>query len=115
MDALLEPRWNMGLESVSGQAAHNHGHETQMAERPKEGELWREMIERQRKEGTDRDGSSRELLRSLPLEQKQERNQERSNVHFDQPLMGDNQQSYHEMLRDAARSASQEQERGIDR
>jgi hypothetical protein len=105
----------MALESVSGQPAHNHAHEVQMAERPKEGELWHEMIQRQQKEGNDRNSSSRELLRSLPLEQQQERKQEKSNVQFDQPLMVENQQSYHDMLRDASRSVGHEHDRGMDR
>lgn len=55
------------------------------AERPKDDELWMEMIERQQKEGNNQEGYRRELLRSLPDEQKQEKEQERGDA-FDSLL-----------------------------
>ena len=54
------------------------------AERPKDDELWHEMIERQLKEGNNQEGYRRELLRSLPDEQK-DKEQERGDA-FDSLL-----------------------------
>ncbi|HEY7328615.1 MAG TPA: hypothetical protein VH592_13305 [Gemmataceae bacterium] len=88
------------------------------AERPKEGELWQQMIERQQKEGSNRGGYARELLRSLPEEQGKDKElQERSGIAPERsPLMAElYPQSYAEMLREASERTMPEQDRGLER
>ena len=62
----------MATESASAQAAASpdHSQQIQLAEQPKGGEGWSGMVERQQREGTNKGGFSRELMRSLPAEQK---------------------------------------------
>jgi hypothetical protein len=84
------------------------------AERPREGEQWREMIERQRREGTNQGDGQRELFRSLPREQQQDKG--RGEVIHLEPLLADTSpQSYEEMLRAASQRASPGPEYGLDR
>lgn len=87
------------------------------AERPKEGELWKEMIERQQREDSNRGGNWRELLRSLPDEQQKEKGPGRGdNIHTVEPLMADTfPQSYAEMLREASQRAAPDQSQELER
>lgn len=70
------------------------------AEGPREGELWQEMIERQQREGNNKDGYLRELMRSLPDEQQQEK-RERSD-------------SFEEILAQASQLGRQDRDVGLD-
>jgi hypothetical protein len=82
----------------------------ELAEGKKENETWLELIERQR--GGDKPDSFQERLRSLPLEQKQEKGR----GELDQaPLYIETELSYDAMLKQAAQRAGPEQGRGIDR
>lgn len=85
------------------------------AERPKEGELWHEMIERQQKEGSNQNGYLRELLRSLPDEQQKDKERGRGdNSPFD-PLLAGEMPSYHEMIREASQRAVPVQSQQLER
>ena len=84
------------------------------AERPRDGELWREMIERQRREGTNQGDDRRELLRSLPQEQKQDKG--RGDITHPEPLMADAfPQSYEELLRQASQRAVPDRGKELER
>jgi hypothetical protein len=91
------------------------------AERPKEGEGWRGMIERQQREGNAQGGNWRELLRSLPQEQQQEKERGgRGDISpsgtAQPPLTAEvPQQSYQDILREAAQRAVPEQDRAMER
>jgi hypothetical protein len=85
------------------------------AERPKEGEQWHEMILRQQREGNPESGYSRELLRSLPLEQQQNKDMERSDGTPVNPSLMAGMPSYEEMLRDASLRAMPEREQSMER
>src|SRR5690242_3123084 len=98
------------MASESGQQ-----NEVEIAEKPRDGESWRGMVERQQKEGTNLGGYSRELLRSLPAEQKQDKDQrgrgsldEAPNTVVAEGLHPDFQQ----LLRDASQRAGQHQDKG---
>ena len=85
------------------------------AERPKEGELWQQMIERQQRESSNRGGYLRELLRSLPDDQQQDR--ERGG---DRTLLFDSGQlmaeaSYQDLLRAASQRVVPQQDRELER
>jgi hypothetical protein len=87
----------------------------QFAEAPRNGEGWTDMIQRQREQGNPTSGYSRELLRSLPLEQR------------DPPSRGDNltpdpqpemqMSAYDAALMDASRVGGQgyDREQSVDR
>jgi len=88
------------------------------AERPKEGELWQQMIERQQREGSNWGGYARELLRSLPEEEQKDKERgERGDIAPGQfPLMAEEfPPSYQEMLREASQRAMPEQDLGMER
>jgi hypothetical protein len=53
--------------------ASDDNHSQEYAERPKEGELWQEMVHRQQRDGSNQGGFSRELMRSLPDEEQKEK------------------------------------------
>lgn len=85
------------------------------AERPKEGELWQQMIERQQKEGGNQNGYLRELLRSLPDEQQKDKERGRGdNSPFDPPLTSE-MQSYDAMIREASQRAVPDQSQQLER
>jgi hypothetical protein len=86
---------------------------SEFAEQPKEGELWQEMIARQRSEGNAQPGYLRGILRSLPDEQKQEK-EELKRGELDTPKEA-NVSGYQVFLRDASHGAERERDRGIDR
>ena len=102
---------------MSAESGQHAGQEINLAERPRDGESWREMIERQQREDSNRGGFSRDLLRSLPDEQRQENAPKgRGDILLPQDLMSEEARlSYMAMLRDAAQGASREPSRGIDR
>jgi hypothetical protein len=82
------------------------------AERPKEGELWQQMIERQQREGSNRGGYARELLRSLPEEEQKDKERgERGETSppFDSLMAG--AQSYQDLLAEASQRGMPECER----
>ena len=91
------------------------------AERPKEGELWREMIERQQREGNKQEGYIRELLRSLPNEQQQDKEGRElgdiSPFDFAQQMFmaDDDQPSFDDMLAEASQRGEPEQDLGLER
>lgn len=91
------------------------------AERPKEGELWHEMIERQQREGNKQEGYIRELLRSLPDEQQQDKgDRERGDIPpFDSAqqmfMADDDQPSFDDMLAEASQRGMPENEMELER
>jgi hypothetical protein len=88
---------------------------TELAERPRDGEGWSGMIQRQEKEGTNKGGFSRELMRSLPDDQREDKPPpKKSDLNMDEPLMVENV-SYDQMVRESSQRAGQDQDRGIDR
>jgi hypothetical protein len=84
------------------------------AERPKEGELWQEMIERQRREGNNQSGDWRELLRSLPQEQQKDNGRGRGDLTIDPALMAEIP-SFEDMLREASQRAVPDQGKEMER
>jgi hypothetical protein len=85
------------------------------AERPKEGELWHQLIERQQKEGGNQDGYLRERLRSLPDEQQKDKEQERGDSSpFDSSPVAE-MQSYYAMIREASQRAVPDQSQELER
>lgn len=101
--------------------AEQPAHSQEYAERPKEGELWREMIERQQREGNTQGGNWRELLRSLPQEQQQDKERggrgDTSPFGPAQPQLTAevSQQSYQDMLREAAQRAVPDRGQELER
>lgn len=85
------------------------------AERPKEGELWHQMIERQLKEGGNQNGYLRELLRSLPDEQQKDKERGRGDSSpFDSSPVAE-MQSYDAMIRAASQRAVPDQSQQLER
>jgi hypothetical protein len=91
-------------------------HETHLAEAPRAGELWREMIERQRRESGNIEEGGRQLMRSLPDEhQKEKTNKSQDEIILPHDLFAKAPISYQDMLRDASQVAGREHDQGIDR
>jgi hypothetical protein len=87
--------------------------ETHLAEKPREGESWREMIERQQKEQSNQGGYLKGLMRSLPDEQK---DKPPSRGELQTPLMAEGQEvSFQDFLKDAARYGRDDNDRGLSR
>jgi len=86
----------------------------EFAELPREGESWQQMIERQKLEQTNKGGYSRELFRSLPVDQQQEK--EGGNLgNVSTSLQAADWQTYEAMLHEAAQHAGPEQDHEIER
>jgi hypothetical protein len=102
------------------ESAPSDSQNIEVAERPANGEGWADMVARQRGE-TDKPGSAgRELLRSLPLEQQQDKDKGPGRSELYQSREGEMVAevlpiTYLDTLRDASQRAGQEQDRGIDR
>lgn len=76
------------------------------------------MIRRQEKEGGNRGGSSRELLRSLPAEQQEDKGRGgRGDIAPGlSPLMAEEfPQSYQDLLREASQRAVPDREQSLER
>lgn len=85
------------------------------AERPKEGELWQQMIERQQKEGGNQNGYLRELLRSLPDEQQKDKERGRGDSSPFDPALTAEMQSYDAMIREASQRVVPDQSQQLER
>lgn len=91
----------------------------EIAEKPRDGEAWSDMVLRQKMEGNKTEGYSRGIQRSLPDEQKGSKGRDESgHIHQGntQPLpMAE--ASYHDMLRESSQRIVEERVReiGMDR
>jgi hypothetical protein len=82
--------------------------EQQIAEGRRGGELWQEMIQRQRQEKGDRDSSAPERYRSLPDEKEKEKGRSLWAPQEQQEHLADNS-AWQQQLMDAAQRAGHQQ------
>lgn len=84
--------------------------QTQLAEGRRGGELWQEMIQRQRQERESQDNSVRERLRSLPQEQEKAKEQGLfAPANDNSPVVEASNAAWLDQLREAAQRGGQQQ------